>query len=230
MAALIYILEDDPECSAYVMDWLQAAGHTVKTFVRPHEFFYALSKQPPQCAVVDWRLPEMQGIDVVSRLRQLMSGAVGVLMLTSVDSEDSVVRALSAGADDYIVKPGSESLLVARVGALLRRLTPSESRNLVVERPPYKLDFARRVISIEGRELDTAPREFELAWAFFSEPARLFTKQELLAAIWGKQQDAGEQTVAQHVYLVRRKLALAENGFKLISVYGAGYRLEVPRP
>jgi DNA-binding response OmpR family regulator len=226
--ALIYLLEDDPDCSACVEQWLVRAGHQVKVFARPHEFFYEVSKQAPRCAVVDWRLPEMEGIDVVGRLRQLLSAGVGIVMLTGLDTEESVVRALKAGADDYIVKPGSESVVAARIDALLRRMTPAASTLTQIDRPPYRLDFARREVSVEGRPVELAPREFDLAWILFSEPARLFTRQELLASVWGRNHEAGVHTVAQHVYLIRRKLALTEHGFRLNAVYGTGYRLELP--
>lgn len=226
--ALIYLLEDDPDCSASVEQWLTRAGHQVKIFARPHEFFYEVSKQAPRCAVVDWRLPEMEGIDVVARLRQLLSTGVGVVMLTGLDTEESVVRALKAGADDYIVKPGSESIVVARIDALLRRMTPAASTLTQIDRPPYLLDFGRREVKVDGRVVELAPREFDLAWILFSEPARLFTRQELLAAVWGRNHEAGVHTVAQHVYLIRRKLALTEHGFRLNAVYGTGYRLELP--
>jgi two-component system, OmpR family, response regulator RegX3 len=227
--ALIYLLEDDPDCSACVEQWLGRAGHQVKVFERPHEFFYEVSKQAPRCAVIDWRLPEMEGIDVVARLRQLLSTGTGILMLTGLDTEESVVRALKAGADDYIVKPGSESIVVARIDALLRRMAPAASTLTSIDRPPYRLDFGRREVTVLGHPVDLAPREFDLAWILFSEPARLFTRQELLAAVWGRHQDAGVHTVAQHVYMIRRKLALTEHGFRLNAVYGTGYRLELPQ-
>lgn len=228
--ATIHILEDDPDSAACVEQWLRGAGHQVKSFGRPHEFFYEVSKQAPRCAVIDWRLPEMEGIDVVTRLRQLLAGGIGILMLTGLDTEESVVRALNAGADDYIVKPGSESVLCARVDALLRRMAPAASVATCIERGPYRLDFGGRSVSVDGSVVDLAPREFDLAWILFSEPARLFTRQELLAAIWGRNHEVGVHTVAQHVYQVRRKLALTEHGFRLNAVYGTGYRLELPSP
>ena len=101
--ALIYLLEDDPDCSASVEQWLARAGHQVKTFGRPHEFFYEVSKQAPRCAVVDWRLPEMEGIDVVARLRQLLASGVGVVMLTGLDTEESVVRALKVEVSPFCI-------------------------------------------------------------------------------------------------------------------------------
>lgn len=227
--ATIFVLEDDKLFATTVEQWLVETGHAVQLFASPHAFFYAVRKQAPQCAVVDWRLPEMEGIDVVSRLRQLVGHGIGVLMLTGIDGEDNVVRALLAGADDYVVKPGSRAVLLARIEALLRRLAFDRKQLQEIQLGPYVLKMARRIACLVGQPLELTSREFELAAAFFAEPMRLFTKQELLASIWGKQAESGAHTVAQHVYSLRKKMRLVEHGFALSGVYGTGYRLEPPQ-
>jgi DNA-binding response OmpR family regulator len=227
--ALIHLLEDDEIFAQSVQGALQRRNHEVLCFGTPHAFFYQLSKQAPRCAIIDWMLPEMIGVDVVRRLRQQMGRNVGVIMLTAIDAEQNVVEALNAGADDYIVKPGTGAVLGARLDALLRRLGDETSTTTKhMSAGPYTLDFALRTVQMEGERVDLTPREFDLAWTLFCSPSRLFTKQELLAAIWGKNSEFGYHTIAQHVYSVRKKLALAEHGFKLLAVYASGYRLEFP--
>lgn len=225
--AQIYILDDDDAFATSVGEALTRCGHVVQCFGAPHEFFYRVSRMPPRIAIVDWMLPEMSGYEVVRRLRHSIGARIGVIMLTALDSEDKAVDVLGAGADDYLVKPITDALLTVRVEALLRRLMPAElthAKRLAVG--PYLLDLPTRSITVSGEAVEIAPREFDLAWTFFSHPSRLFTKEELLAAIWGKQTALGCHTIAQHVYALRKKLALAEHGFRLLSVYATGYRLE----
>jgi DNA-binding response OmpR family regulator len=227
--ALIYLLEDDEIFASSVQGVLQRRNHEVQCFTTPHAFFYQLTKQSPRCAIIDWMLPEMMGVDVVRRLRQQSGRNVGVVMLTAMDAERNVVEALQAGADDYIVKPGTSAVLTARLEALLRRMGEETATTAKrIEVGPYVLDFAQRAVWLNGAPLELTPREFDLAWTLFCSPSRLFTKQELLAAIWGKNTEFGYHTIAQHVYSVRKKLALAENGFRLLAVYASGYRLEWP--
>lgn len=226
--ALIHVLEDDDIFAGSVQRAL-SANHDVQCFATPHAFFYQLSKLQPRCAIIDWMLPEMIGVEVVRRLRQIAGRSIGVIMLTAIDAEQNVVEALEAGADDYIVKPGTNAVLNARVDALLRRLgaePATTAKRIVVG--PYTLDFAMQSVTVDGQAVELAPREFDLAWTLFCSPSRLFTKQELLAAIWGKGGEFGYHTIAQHVYAVRKKLALADHGFKLLAVYATGYRLEWP--
>lgn len=228
--ASIYVLEDDDLYAGALGEALRRRGHDVRTFGTPHALFYELNKLPPRCLIVDWLLPEMNGFEVVKRVRQLLGSRVGIVMLTAVDAEDKVVDALNAGADDYVVKPATEAILAVRIDALLRRLVPAQVAHAKhLELGPYRLDLATRAVSVEGESVELAPREFDLAWTLFSQPSRLFTKQELLASIWGRQTEYGCHTIAQHVYALRKKLSLAAHGLSLLSVYGTGYRLECTR-
>ena len=223
----IHILEDDEACAGALAELLIRQGHEPKCFAAPHEFFYQLSKMPPRCAIVDWMLPEMSGLEVVKRTRQLMGGQMGIILLTALDDDDKAIAALGAGADDYLVKPTTDVLLAARLEALLRRLVPMQvAMAKRIELGPYALDLSTRSACIDERDVGLAPREFDLAWTLFAQPSRLFTKDELLGMIWGKQAEFGAHTIAQHIYALRKKLELVDHGFKLQSVYGTGYRLE----
>lgn len=225
--ALVFVLEDDAAFAAETCTALRDVGHEVEHCSTPHEFFYALKRRPPAVAIIDWMLPEMTGLDVVKRIRELFGRSIGVLMLTQLDTEEAIVDSLRAGADDYVVKPSTEAIVTARVGALLRRAQNATiDAPLVLNLQPYHLDYRKQRVTCKGEDVALAPREFDLAWSLFSQPGRLFTKEELLASIWGKDTDVGAHTVSQHVYAVRKKLALLENGFRLLSVYGTGYRLE----
>lgn len=226
--ALVYVMEDDLQVANDVCALLVSQGHEVQCFATPHEFFYQLGKRAPACVLVDWLLPEMAGPDVVRRIRQLLGTSVGVLMLTAMDSEDNVVQGLEAGADDYVTKPYAERTLAARVDAVLRRVAAQHTPAATLECGPYRFEYALQRTMLDGHLLVLTPREFDLAWTLFLHPARLWTKAELQSAIWGKGDDVSFHTIAQHVYSVRKKLKLAARGVRLLTVYGTGYRLEVP--
>jgi DNA-binding response OmpR family regulator len=223
----IHILEDDEACAGALAELLIRQGHEPKCFSAPHEFFYQLTKLPPRCAIIDWMLPEMSGLEVVKRTRQLVGGQMGIILLTALDDEDKAIAALGAGADDYIVKPATDVLLATRLKALLRRLVPAQTAMAKrIDLGPYALDLCTRSASIDGRDAGLAPREFDLAWTLFAQPSRLFTKDELIGLVWGRQTDFDVHTIAQHVCALRKKLELVAHGFKLQSVYGTGYRLD----
>jgi DNA-binding response OmpR family regulator len=226
--ALIHVVEDDHHFAASTQSLLVLHGHEVDVFNTPHAFLHQLVRLPPKCVIVDWMLPQMIGVEVVRRVREVVGRSVGVMMLTAMDSEECIVQALENGADDYMVKPGSDAVLVARLEALLRRLhAPSDPRQKLIV-GVHELDFRQQRVLVKGQAVELTPREFDLAWTLFNQPSRLFTKEELMAAIWGKNSDCGDHTIAQHAYSIRKKLSLMEHGVRLLSVYGTGYRLELP--
>ena len=224
---IIHVVESALGTSDALTALLDRQGYASRCFAAPHEFFYQLGKLPPRCAIIDWELSQACSLDVVKRTRQLLGGRVGIIMLTSSESEDQVLSALAAGADDCIVTPTTDEMLAARIEALLRRLVPRQvAMDKRIVRGPYTLDLGSRTATVDGRDGGLAPREFDLAWTLFSQLSRLFTKDELLALIWGKQTEFGAHTISQHVYALRKKLKFDDHGFKLQSVYATGYRLE----
>jgi DNA-binding response OmpR family regulator len=226
--AMIYCVEDHEAVANAVCDLLHKNGHEAQWFDSPYKLFYQIGKRSPACVLVDWVLPEMTGIDVIARVRQLLGTSVGVLMLTAMDTEECVVQGLRAGADDYIIKPLVDAVLLARLDAVLRRVSPSVTSVQELLAGAYRFEFATRQAFIDHKPIDLTPREFDVAWTIFSQPGRLLTKAQLQAAIWGKSGELGYHTVAQHIYSVRKKLDLAQHGVQLTAVYGTGYRLELP--
>lgn len=229
--ALIYILDADPARAAALAGALQPLDHAVRAYQVPHEFFRHVSRMPPRCAIVSMNLPEINGLDVVRRLRLQVGGRMGVVIAADVDCEASAIDALREGADDYVARPVAQALMVMRVHALLRRLSPGPAAGgKQVRLGPYSIDVNTQLVHLDGSHVDLAPREFDLAWVLFSQPSRLFTKAELLATIWGRNSTVSEHTIAQHVHSLRKKLKLSEHGVRLHSVYGSGYRLEYVGP
>lgn len=224
----VVVVEDSEQQARHICECLTRARYDVRHFCAPHAMFHALPKLKPGLFIVDWMLPEVDGGQVLQRARALYGGSVPVMVLTSDARDETAVRALDLGADDFVAKPVSAPVLQARVGAVLRRgrRAPSPARDIVMA--PYLLELSSQRVLVDGQALRLTRKEFDLAWFLFSAPHRFVSHAELSSALWGMGSDANSHTVAQHVYSVRRKLDLARHGYRLTSVYGAGYRLEPP--
>ena len=227
-----YLLEDDPAHAAHVIDSLSSADMEVRHFSRAAAFFDALAESTPNLIVLDWMLPDLDGYQVLRQVRGRFGLRVPVVMLTSVDSEELVVGALEAGADDFLTKPVPRSILRARLQAIVRcaaqALAPYQGS---LRFGSFRLDYAGQTVTdVDAPEerFTLTPREFDLVWLLMNNPDRFMARAELLAAVWGKASDVAAHTLAQHVHSIRKKLGLARRNIRLVAVYGSGYRLESP--
>jgi DNA-binding response OmpR family regulator len=225
----IYLLEDSPCEAAYFVNCLEDRGHRVSHFECATELFHTLSKHRPNLLVLDWKLAGVSGFDVLIRVRELFGPSLPAMMMTCEDSADRIVDALRSGADDYLVKPMTRQVLVARIEALMRRASAASTAPLqVLQRGAYRLDYRRQEITADGAPINLTPKEFDLAWALFSYPDGFIPKNDLICCVWGKRAEIATHTFTQHVYVVRKKLRLQDHGFSLVAVYGSGYRLVSP--
>ena len=223
----IAMLEDDAAQARVMRDWLTAAGHVCHVYETSRELLAELRRESFDLLMLDWQLPDLPGIEVLRRVRVDLGARVPVLFVTSRDAERDIVEALEAGADDYLVKPPRRLELVSRVHALWRRASGAQAEPTVLDHPPYRLDFAERRAYLDGAPVDLTPKEFEVAWLLFRNLGRLTSRGHLLEAAWGHGDEVTTRTVDSHVSRMRSKLDLRpERGFRLVSVYGYGYRLE----
>ena len=185
--------------------------------------------------VLDLRLPQLGGLDVCREIRA-RSPYVPILMLTARSTELDRVLGLELGADDYLTKPFSLLELQARIKALLRRAahTTPASEGAAAPEPPQRVAGALSVDRLQRRawldkvELTLTPREFDLLWHFMCHPARVFTRAELLASVWGYGHDGYDHTVNSHINRLRAKLGDEREESRFIhTVWGVGYRFEV---
>lgn len=225
----IVLVEDNPQDAKSITHSLGEAQFEVRHFGEPHALFRALPDLEPSLFIFDWRLPGSNGADVLRRTRALFGSTVPMMVLTNEFDESVAVTALDSGADDFVSKPVSTRLLQARVNALLRRHpgTADQSQD-TIEAGPYQLCRAQHQLLIHTEPLHLTAKEFALTWLLFSNPHRFISHAEISSCIWGTAPDCRTHTVSQHVYLLRRKLDLAAHGFRLTSVYGAGYRFDPP--
>jgi DNA-binding response OmpR family regulator len=224
---VIDVVDDDFEVARQVINALDSKQFLVRHFERPSSFIHQALNAPPKCTIIDWKLPEISGIQLLVRIREILGRDVGVIMLTSMTEEPAIIEALNRGADDYICKPASSPVIRARLGSVLRRVNRNFDPTRESELGNFKLRYESQHVSVVGEPIELAPREFDLAWLLFNNPSRLFTKSELMSAIWGKDSSCTEHTLAQHIYSIRKKLQLTHNGVQLAAVYGCGYRLEI---
>ena len=223
----IAYLEDDVETAACVVAWLRDAGYAVESFRSGEACARAVVAERFDAVLLDWLVPDLPGNEVLARLQiKLRQAMPPVIFATGRDSESDVVEILLAGADDYLVKPLSRPILLARLQAVLRR-KGAVAASSVQEFGRLTVDFGRRQFRIEGNTVVLTERETDLALYFFRHPGRLLTRDHLIQVVWSTTPMIDTRTVDVHVSTLRRKLGLTpEFGWRLASIYGLGYRLE----
>jgi DNA-binding response OmpR family regulator len=222
----IAFLEDDAAFAANIVDWLEQAGHSVSWFRSGRECVRALIDDRYDLCLFDWMLPDMSGPDVMASLK-LKGVQPPVIFLTGRDAEEDVVQVIQAGADDYIVKPPSRSVLIARIHAVARRCSAQMRPAPVQDFGKLMVDFGARRFELAGGPVKLTEKETELALYFFGRVGMLLPRGHLIQVVWGSSPDIDTRTVDVHVSHLRAKLKLVpENGWRLTSVYRQGYRLE----
>jgi DNA-binding response OmpR family regulator len=176
--------------------------------------------------LLDWEVPDMSGPEVLAGLK-LKGNFPPTIFLTGRDSEEDIVRIIEAGADDYIVKPPSTNVLIARINALHRRNNANENQEPVVNYGNLTVDFENRKFELNGEAVKLTEKESELALYFFGQVGTLLSRSHLIKVVWGTSPDIDTRTIDVHVSHLRSKLnLLPQHGWRLISVYHQGYRLE----
>jgi len=217
---LVLVVEDERPIADLVRLYLSRDGFGVHVEYDGTAGLAAARKLRPVACVLDIALPGMDGTEVCRRLRE-GDDWTPVLFLTARDDEVDRILGLELGADDYVTKPFSPRELVARVKAVLRRTTGTPESSRVVTLGPVTLDHGRRVVLSGGTPVSLTPTEFDLLAHLIARPGRVFSREELLASVWGYAAHAGTRTVDVHVAQVRGKLGAAARLIR--TVRGVGY-------
>ena len=230
MPPTIALVDDDQHLLTSVTMALEAEGFVVRPHSDPVKALQDLLSRPVDLAVLDIKMPRMDGLELLSRLRSHSS--IPVVFLTSKDAEDDQLHGLSQGADDYITKPFSIRLLVGRIRALLRRAEPGragdEARALMV-RGALVLDEDRHLCTWRGEALSLTVTEFLLLQALAQRPGHVKSRNQLMDAAYGDQIYVEDRTIDSHVKRIRKKFRAIDPAFSQIeTLYGVGYRYTAP--
>jgi two-component system phosphate regulon response regulator PhoB len=226
MSARILIVEDEEPLTMMLRYNLEAEGYAVETVGRGDEAEIKLAESPPDLVVLDWMLPGLSGIELCRRMRARPATArLPIIMLTARGEEGERVRGLATGADDYIVKPFSLPEFIARIGALLRRASPERIATILTA-GDIELDREKRRVSRAGREIVLGPTEFRLLEFLMQSPGRVFSREQLLDGVWGRDVYIDERTVDVHVGRLRKALNRGRGSDPIRTVRGSGYSLD----
>jgi DNA-binding response OmpR family regulator len=227
----VAIVEDDPSQSDLVRVWLAGAGHSCHVFARGREFMRVMARDSFDVLLLDWELPDVNGDAILAWVRANIRDSIPVLFTTARDAEADIVKALRAGADDYLVKPLRKQELLARVEALGRRSRPQPRVSSALRVAEFEIDLDRRLVTRHGAAVDLTQKDFDLAVFLFRNVGNLVSRGHILESVWGRTSDLNTRTVDTHISRLRSKLGLVpENGWKLTAVYQHGYRLEQLAP
>lgn len=221
----VLVVDDEPMVLEVVTSYLERDGFQVTTAANGAEALAALDKSKPDLLVLDVMLPEIDGFDLLARIRR--ESDMPVILLTARTEEPDRVLGLELGADDYVVKPFSPRELAARVRTVLRRSQPRRSDE-ALEFEELRIDGITREVTLGGEVIPTTPKEFELLAFLAASPRQVFSRSQLLEHVWDSSADYQDpSTVTVHVRRLRQKLeADAENPRWLQTVWGVGYRFE----
>ena len=220
----ILIVEDETAIREMVRLAIARAGFEPREAADAHQAEVLIADRIPDLILLDWMLPGTSGIDLARRLRRAESTrAVPIILLTARGEEEDKVRGFEVGVDDYVTKPFSPRELVARMWAVLRRVSPGGEEDRI-ELGDLLLDNASHRVSVGGEELHLGPTEFRLLHFFMTHPERVYSRGQILDRVWGGNVYIEERTVDVHIRRLRKALEPSGHDHLLQTVRGSGYR------
>ena len=223
--SLVLVVEDEVDLSHIMRDRLIADGHEVVVVHDGASAMAAVAKRVPDCVLLDWLLPDVDGLTVCRRLRE--GHLMPIIMVTARTEEVDRVLGLEVGADDYLVKPFGLRELLARVRAMLRRVDLEGVRRArttdgKVQSGTLTIDTNSRIATLDGAPMHLTRKEFELLTVLVSNPGRAFSREFLVEQIWGSDFEGYGRAIDTHITRLRRKLGPI--GERIATVWGVGYR------
>ncbi len=229
MKPFILVVEDEPPLVEVIRYNLESNGYRVAVAEDGEEAMLRVVEEPPDLVVLDWMLPKMSGIEVCRQLRRgAETRGLPIIMLTARTEESDKIQGLDSGADDFIAKPFSPKELMARVRAVLRRVRPALTEEML-SYGGVVMDLATHRVTRQDQAVRLGPTEFRLLRTLLERPGRVFTREQLLDKVWGR--DVYVETRTVDVHILRLRKALNKNGAAdlIRTVRGAGYALDANR-
>ncbi|PHM39989.1 response regulator in two-component regulatory system [Xenorhabdus mauleonii] len=224
MVKRILVVEDEVPIREMVCFVLEQNGYQA---IEAEDYDMAikhLSDPYPDLVLLDWMLPGGSGIQLIKQMkRDNNTKMIPVIMVTARAEEEDRVRGLDVGADDYITKPFSPKELIARVKAVMRRISPMESEE-VIDMDGLILDPSSHRVSSQGQDLEMGPTEFKLLHFFMTHPERVYSREQLLNYVWGTNVYVEDRTVDVHIRRLRKALEIGQHDKMVQTVRGTGYR------
>ena len=217
----ILVCDDEPQILRALRVILREAGYEALTASNGEEALDLASVRPPDAAIIDLMLPDIDGIEVTRRIREWSE--MPIIVLSAVGEEQAKVEALSAGADDYVTKPFGSPELIARLEAVLRRAKPDASEPTIVAEG-LEIDLAGRTVLRDGEPVHLTPTEFELLRALAQNRGRLMTHRTLLVEVWGIEYEDDTRVLRAHIANLRGKIEPADGPRYIQTDPGVGYR------
>jgi len=217
----ILVCDDEPQIVRALRVILRDAGFEAVPAASGEEALDLVAVRPPEAAVVDLMLPDLDGVQVTRRIREWSE--MPIIVLSAIGDEDKKVEAPAAGADDYVTKPFGPRELVARLEAALRRARP-ETGEPAIEVEGLEIDLAARLVRRDGEEVHLTPTEFELLRVLARNRGRLMTHRALLVEVWGVEYEDDLQVLRAHVANLRRKIEPPDGPRFIRTDPGVGYR------
>ena len=223
----VLVVDDEPTIVEVVARYLERSGYETLMAADGLAALQVAEQGDPDLIVLDVMLPQLDGIEVMRRLHERPGKPVPVILLTARGEESDRLVGLRRGADDYVVKPFSPKELVARVDAVLRRVSPpAEEATAPIEVGSLRIDPAMRTVMLDGDELSLTQREFDLLAYLATHPGQVFSRDQLMEAVWDDPSFNDTSTVTVHVRRLRAKLGDGPSAPRFIeTVWGVGYRL-----
>jgi two-component system phosphate regulon response regulator PhoB len=226
--ATILLIEDEQDLLELLRYNLEREGYTVRAVTTGEDGLKQVRRDPPALILLDLMLPGMDGLEVCRSLKgRDETASVPIIMLTAKGEEQDVVRGLEMGADDYVPKPFSPRVLLARIGAVLRRQSaPSEDAapQRLLERGPITVDLDRHEVRVDGERKEMTATEFKLLTGLARQPGRVFTRQQIIESVHDGLAAVTDRSVDVQVVSLRRKLG--EAGHMIETIRGVGYRFK----
>lgn len=223
---LVYVVDDEANIRRLARLALTDSGMQVETFSGGEDFLQATQVRKPDCVILDWMMPQTDGLKVIRKLREdTQTANIPVIMLTAKSDEMDKVIGLELGADDYMTKPFGVRELPARVRAVLRRRTRTEQiEEEVIEEGDLVIDAKRRKVTKRGETIDLTTREFDLLFILMQHPGQVFSRDVLLDRVWKTNYYGDTRTVDVHVRYLRQKIEDDSANPKYIqTIRGVGY-------
>ncbi len=216
----ILVVEDDRDLNGITAAYLRAEGYTVACAFNGKEGLEEFRHQAPKLIISDIMMPEMDGFELAQKIRQENSQAQ-IVFVTARDDKPSKLLGYRIGVDDYLVKPFDMDELVLKVGAIMRRISISQKKELIVGN--LTLNEEERSATVDGEELSLTVREFDILYRLLSYPKKAFTRSHLMEEFWDFDSSATSRTVDVYMAKIREKTAKC-NGFEIVTIHGLGYK------